>query len=75
MSELDPITLWQDGGSQKRWPCGNDTACLGTASPDSRGRSYDFERPVAPAPFALSGTLRVQWASPTLAQGLVTQDT
>ena len=74
MSELDPITLWQDGGSQKRWPCGNDTACLGTASPDSRGRSHDLNRHTGSSPFALSGSLRVQWVSTTLAQKIFTQD-
>jgi hypothetical protein len=60
MNELDPITLWQDGGSQKRWPCGNNTACLMTASPDSLGQSHDFDRHTPPSPFVLSGSLRVQ---------------
>jgi hypothetical protein len=74
MTALDRITLWQDDGSQKHWPCGNDTVRLVTASPDSPHPSHACDRHVTPVPFALSNLLRVQWASPTLAWRLFTLD-
>jgi len=74
MSQIERQSHWQDIGPQADLPGGDDTACLGTATPDSRGRSHDLNRPVAPAPFALSGALRVQWVSTTLAQKIFTQD-
>jgi hypothetical protein len=74
MNEFDPITPRQNDDAQKHRPCGNNTACLGTASPDSRGRSHDLKRHTGSSPFALSGSLRVQWVSTTLAQKIFTQD-
>ena len=68
MSKFDPITLCQDNGLQTRWPCGNDTACLVTTSPDLPGQSDHFAHHRLSAPFALSGSLRVQWASTTQAR-------
>jgi hypothetical protein len=69
MSELERITLWQDDGSQKRWPCGNDTARLVTASPDLPRQS---DHCMPSAPFARSGSPRVQWSLMALAWKLFT---
>jgi hypothetical protein len=72
MSELDRITLWQDDGSQKRWLCSDDAACLVITSPDLPRRSDHSACPMPPAPFARSGSLGVQWDSTTLAWKLFT---
>ncbi len=72
MSELDRLTLWHDDGAQKRWPCGNDTARLVIASPDLPRQSDHFAYNMPPAPFARSGSLRVQWGLMALAWKLFT---
>jgi hypothetical protein len=74
MTEHDRLIPWQDNSSQTRWPCGNSTACLMTASLDPPTQSHDFDRHTRPAPFALSDTLRVQWASTTHVWRLFTRD-
>ena len=74
MSERALTTPGQDGGPQTRWLCGDDHACLETTSPDAPGQSHRFDRHTAPAPFASSGSLRVQWDSTALPQRLFTRD-
>ncbi len=74
MSERERTLDGRAIGPQARWPCGDDAACLGTASPDSQWRLHDFDRHAAPDPFALSGSLRVQWTSAAHAQRPVTLD-
>jgi hypothetical protein len=74
MSEFDRITLRQDDTTQTRGPCGNDSACLVTASSDLPGQSTPFAHYMLPAPFARSGSLRVQWDATTLARRRFTQD-
>jgi hypothetical protein len=74
MTEHARLIPWQDNGSQKRWPCDNDTACLMMASPDSPTQSHDFDRHKAPSSFALSDLLRVQWIPATLARRRFTRD-
>jgi hypothetical protein len=50
MSERDRITRWQNDGAQTRWPCGDDPACLVTASPDLPGQPSLFAHSMPPAP-------------------------
>ena len=74
MNEFDPITPRQNDDAQKHRPCGDDTACLVTTLPHSLSQLHDFDHYTAPASFALSGSLRVQWASTTPVQRPVTLD-
>ena len=72
MSEIEQTMNGRDVGLQACFPCGDDAACLVMASADLRRRSHDLNRHMAPSPFALSGALRVQWASAVQAQRPVT---
>jgi hypothetical protein len=63
MSEIEQTINGRDVGLRERFPCGDDAACLVMASADSLARSHDLNRHTALSPFALSGLLRVQWAS------------
>jgi len=63
MSEIEPTMNGRDVGLQACFPCGDDAACLVMTSADSLGWSHDLNRHTAPSPFALSSSLRVQWAS------------
>jgi uncharacterized RmlC-like cupin family protein len=74
MSQIERQSHWQDIGPQADLPGGDDTACRVTATPDARGRSHDLDRHTASSLFALSGSLRVQWGSTTLAQKIFTPD-
>jgi hypothetical protein len=63
MSEIKQTMNGRDVGPQACFPCDDDAACLVMASADLRGRSHDWNRHTVPSPFALSGSLRVQWTA------------
>jgi hypothetical protein len=63
MSEIEQTMNGRDVGLLACFPCGDDAACFVMASADSLGRLHDVNRHTTLSPFALSGSLRVQWAS------------
>jgi hypothetical protein len=70
MSQIERQSHWQDIGSQADLPGGDDTACLVTASRNSRSQAPNSDRYMPPSSFVSSGWLRVQWTSTAHAQRL-----